>query len=101
MQSPATTDAGGEAWKAYVTKRTKAMPKNSLFGTSLENVDEKEMAAVDAVSYEAERLKQRAERQKQYEPKIPEHLRNQTGRLGDSEKLCTPYPVPRNYVFLV
>lgn len=79
MDSPATTDVGKNAWQTYVSQRTKALPKNSLFGTALENLDVETARNVDVRKYDEDVLKERTDRLKKYDHKLPSRLKNRDG----------------------
>lgn len=78
-KSAATIDHGKEAWQTYVTQRTKAVPKHSLFGSTLENVEKDSTRHIDVKAYETETLAQRQEKAAQYDYKLPSRLQNRNG----------------------
>ncbi|KAF6039966.1 hypothetical protein EB796_001726 [Bugula neritina] len=78
--TPATIDRGKEAWETYVTQRTKANPKNSLFGTTLEHVDKGAVSTINAAEYETNALTQRHVKASQYDHKLPSRLQNKAAK---------------------
>ncbi|XP_067928771.1 uncharacterized protein [Watersipora subatra] len=72
--TPDTITAGKNGWKAYVSQRSKAMPKNSLFGSVLENVDKAAAASINSKAYEEEIAAQRLKHITQYDHKLPSNL---------------------------
>lgn len=78
--TPLTIDEGKEAWQTYVTQRTKALPKNSLFGTALENADRIAAGTINIKDYESTDLMARQQKASQYNHKLPSRLQNKTGK---------------------
>lgn len=91
--TPRSIDEGKEAWRSYVVQRTKALPKNSLFGTSLENADKTAANAIDAKEYEKNMMTARQQKFEQYNHKLPSRLQNKTGWCGFNFELYMPCPV--------
>lgn len=79
MATPTSLEQGKDVWHAYVSKKTEAMPKNSLFGTALEKTNSKPVELIDSAVYEAQEMKERQEKFEQYEHKLPERLKNVRG----------------------
>lgn len=80
MASPNTIDVGKDGWKAYITQRTKALPKNSLFGSILENVDQSAAADIDTKAYEQNSSAERQKKASQYTHRLPSRLESKTGK---------------------
>ena len=80
-ETPLTIDQGKEAWRAYVTERTKAIPKNSLFGTSLENADRHAANTINVSDHESHELTARQHKANQYNHKLPSRLENRSGEM--------------------
>lgn len=70
-----------DAQKAYTIQRTKAIPKNSLFGTTLENADREAAHAINTQEYDTENNTQRRIRATQYDHRLPSRLQNKDGSI--------------------
>lgn len=74
-----TIDEGKEAWRAYVVERSKALPKNSLFGTSLENADRNAANLINVRDHESNELTARQQKANHYNHRLPSRLENRSG----------------------
>ena len=56
------------------------MPKNSLFGTVLENADTDAAERIDAEAYEKEETTQRLKQAQLYDHKLPDRFQRKSGK---------------------
>ena len=66
----AEQERDGVKWWSMRSKRSEALPKNSLFGTSLENVDKEELGSIKGKYIPVGYIRPKAE----HYP-LPEHIR--------------------------